>query len=275
MVRRRLTLAALALALSAVLAIPALAVAGTINTTGTIQGDFADVPPNPDALCNLVDPATPEEYRCDASSAGAVDLPTAIGTGTYVASMRFDRSIQATEPDCLQVTGTLVITTAGGTLTLTILPTSRSCLVFIIDVLALHMTVQSGTGAFAGTTGFLDASGLIAPGGSGSVMLLDAGGNIIAGTGATPTPTPTPTPTATPTPTPTPTPTGTAIPGAVATPTATGSAVTPAPTPLVALLPDAAVRPEGIDPRGFLLLAALLIVSAGSYVGLRTSWSRP
>jgi hypothetical protein len=266
MVRRRLTLGALALI--GLLAIPALALADTINTTGTIQGDFASDPPNPDALCNLVDPATPEEYRCDASSAGTVDLPIAIGTGTYVASMRFDRSIQATEPDCLQVTGTLTITTAGGTLTLTILSTSRSCLVFIIDVLDLHMTVQSGTGTFAGMTGFLDASGLIVPGGSGSVMVLDASGNIVAGTA---TPTPTPTPTATATPTPTPTPMGTAIAGAVATPTATQSAITPAPTPLVALLPDAAVGRKGIDPGGLLLLAALLLVSVGSYVALRTS----
>lgn len=258
MVRPPLTLGAFALI--CLLAIPALALAGTINTTGTIQGDFASDPPNPDALCNLIDPATPEDYRCDASSAGVVVLPTAIATGTYFASMRFDRSIQATEPDCLQVTGRLTIATASDTITFTILSTSRSCLVFIIDVLALHMTVESGTGTFAGSTGFLDASGLIVPGGSGSLMVLDASGNILAGTGTTPTPTPTATPT------PTPTPTATAI----ASATATLAAITPAPTPLIGLLPDAAVAREETDSGGLLVLVALLILSLGGYVAHRT-----
>ena len=240
MLRPRLTLGALILI--ALLAIPSLALAGAVNTTGPIDGNFDQEPPNSEAMCSLVTPTTPEDYRCDATSDGVVDLTT-IGAGTYTAAMRFDWSIATPAEDCAIVTGTMVMTTPAGTITFTITDLSRACVDFIFTELELELEVASGTGSFAGTTGFLHASGGIGPFGKGGAMIhLDVSGNIVAGA---PTPTPTPTPTA-----------------AVA-----------AATPVVSLLPNAAFAQTdqlgGLGAGTVLVLAALLLISSGGYVAWR------
>lgn len=238
--RPRLTLGALIL--MTLLAIPSLALAGAINTTGPIDGNFIQQPPNSEAMCNLAAPTTPEDYRCDATSDGVVDLTT-IGAGTYTAAMRFDWSIATPADNCAVVTGTMVMTTPAGTITFTITDLSRACIEFIFTELDLEMDVASGTGSFAGMTGFLHGEGGIGPfGKGGAVMHLDTSGNIVAGA---PTPTPTPTPTA----------------------------AAAAATPVVSLLPNAAfAQPDefgGLGAGTILVLAALLLMSSGGYLAWR------
>jgi hypothetical protein len=249
MLRPRLTIGALILI--GLLAVPALVMAGDINTTGAIEGDFMPQKPTPEAACNPGAPATPEDNLCEATSEGVVELPTVINIGTYTASMLFDHSIAATEPDCAAVTGTMVMTTPTGTITFTIQNTSRACFEFIFAEADLEMTVASGTGAFAGMTGFLHASGGIGPTGGkggpvGFAMVLEASGNIIAGV----------------------TPTATATASATTAPTGTATAA-----PAVSLLPNAAVSgtdaSAGVLGATVILLGALLVVSSGAYVARR------
>ena len=246
MLRSRLTLGAIILI--GLLATPALALAGAINTTGAIEGDFETLPPAAGVDCDLGSPVEPEDYLCDSTSDGIVALPTVIGDGTYTMAIRRDHSIGATEPGCARLTGTMVITTASGTITFTIQDTSRLCLTFIVGTMDLDMAVGSGTGSFAGMTGFLGAEGGVGPSKGGTEMILTASGNIIAG--VTPTPTPT------------------------ATPAGTAAPATRAPTPPVSALPNAALPQTdasvGIASGLVIVLAALVLVgSSVAYVARR------
>lgn len=223
---------------------PAMVAAADLSATGTMTGLAISQPAEPgvaECIPNA-SPVDPEDFVCDFDSDGTFDLGE-VGTGTFSGELRLDWSIYTGADPCAEATGTLTLTTADGTLDLTVDDTSRVCETAVPTEhdATFDVTVVSGTGVFAGASGTLSATGTMTPSaGSGEYdTAFD-----VTGTVTVPDPTPTPTPT--------PAPTDDAAPTASASPTPP------------AALPDTATG-NGSSTTGVVLaLAVAFIVSLGA-----------
>jgi hypothetical protein len=233
----------------ALVAIPALAVAATSTITGTSSGTATAQAPTADALCTPQTGTLPAHFICDFDLAGTFTL-TNLGTGTYTGESRLDWSIYTSAARCAQLTGTMVLTNAQGTVTLNMLNTSRVCETASPTQHAstMNATIVSGTGAYVGATGTVTGLGTLdarqTPGVYDAAQALT--GSIT---------TPDPAPTATPTPTPTPS-------------ASVAATVAPTATPAVGLLPDTSSPASDSALPIALTLAGLLIASV-TYGGFR------
>lgn len=228
---------------AALLAIPALASAATLTVTGTSSGTATAEPPDVDATCNPQAPTVASDFVCDFTIAGTFSL-TELGTGTYTGATRLDWSIYTSAEPCAELTGSMTLTNAQGTLTLDIDSTSRVCETAspTQHTSSMDATAVSGTGAYAGASGTFTGTGTLdatATAGTYTAEQTLAGSVVIPD----PTPTPTPTPTATPT--------------ATVAPTATATA---SPTPVADQLPDTSTPSTPTLP----ILGVLAAVFMGS-----------
>ena len=134
----------------ALVAIPATAAAATFTVTGSSSGTATAQPTEPAALCDPTAPDSPEELVCDFDIAGTFTLTT-IGTGTYTGSTRLDWSIYTGTEPCAEMTGTMVLTTVDGSLTLDIADTSRVCETADPDVhdTSMSASIIGATGDYA------------------------------------------------------------------------------------------------------------------------------
>ena len=231
----------------ALVAIPALAAAATSPFTGTTSGTATAQTPEPAALCNPQAPTVPADYICDFDLAGTFTL-TNLGTGTYTGTTRLDWSIYTGSAPCAELTGSMVLTNALGTVTLNMLNTSRVCETASPTQHAstMNATITGGTAAYVGATGTVTGVGTLdaqqTPG------VYDAAQTL---TGSITTPDPTPTPTPTPTPSP-----------------STAATVAPTATAAVGLLPDTSSPASDTTLPIALTLAGLLIASV-TYGGFK------
>jgi hypothetical protein len=233
----------------ALVAIPALAAAATSPITGTSSGTATAQAPEAAASCDPQSPSVPADFICDFDIAGTFTL-TNLGTGTYTGTTRLDWSIYTGAAPCAELTGTMVLTNAQGTVTLNMLNTSRVCETAspTQHTSTMNATITGGTGAYVGATGTVTGLGTLDAQATPGVY--DAA-QTLAGSITTPDPSPT----ATPTPTPTPSPSTTAT-------------VAPSATPAVGLLPDTSSPASDTTLPIVLTLAGLLIASV-AYGGFR------
>ena len=192
MSRTRLLVASLLV--TALVAIPAIAAAATMTVAGTTTGTATVRPPTTEVGCNPTAPTGPADYLCDFDVEGTFDM-TELGTGTFTETTRLDWSTWTSAEPCAELTGTLVMTTADGTLTVEVLDTSRVCETSspLVHTSSVDGTILSGTGAYAGATGTLGGDGTLtattAPGVYDVVQTL--AGSVILPDPPVPTPAPT------------------------------------------------------------------------------------
>lgn len=226
----------------ALVAIPAMAAAATLNVTGTTSGTATAQAPTADASCDPQSPAVPADFICDFDIAETFTL-TELGTGTYTGSTRLDWSIYTGSEPCAELTGTTTLANTEGTISISILDTSRVCETASPDqhTFEADATVVSGTGAYAGATGAFTGIGTLdahpTPGVYDTTQAL-------TGTITVPDPTPTPTPSA----------------------SATVSAG-PTSTPSVGLLPD--TSSPGANTASLAVAMAGLLLASAAYGGFR------
>ena len=228
MLRSRLIIGSLlTVALSAV---PAIAAAATFTVTGTSTGTATAQPTEPAALCDPTAPDNAEELVCDFDIAGTFTVST-LGAGTYTGTTRLDWSIYTGTEPCAEMTGTMVLTTAGGTLTLTMADSSRVCETGDPDVHATSMdaTITGATGNYVGATGTFTGEGTTT---SVDGVLSYSAAQDLAGSVTLPDPTPTPTP--------------------------TPASAAPSATPAVGALPDTASPSSDGSPIAILLGAVFI-----------------
>lgn len=144
------------------MAIPAVAAAATLTVTGTSAGTATAQPPEAGATCNPTAPAAPSDLICDFDIVENFTL-TDLGTGTYTGTTRLDWSIYTGAEPCAELTGTTTLTSDEGTITLSILDSSRVCETASPTVHSFEMdaTVTGGTGAYAGATGTFSGTGTL------------------------------------------------------------------------------------------------------------------
>lgn len=228
----------------ALVAIPAMAAAATLNVTGTTSGTATAQAPTADASCDPQSPAVPADFICDFDIAETFTL-TELGTGTYTGSTRLDWSIYTGAEPCAELTGTTTLTNSEGSITVSILDTSRVCETASPDqhTFEVDATVIAGTGAYAGATGTFSGIGTLdaqqTPGVYDTTQA-------VTGTIEVPDPTPTPSVSATATP----------------SPTSTAS---------VGLLPDTSSLPTDTSLPAVVALASVLIaaVAYGGFTARR------
>ena len=246
---------------AALVAIPAIASAATLSITGTTSGSAIVEAPTADAACNPTAPVDPADYICDFDLAGTFDM-TELGTGTYTGSTRLDWSIYTGPEPCAELTGTMVLTNAEGSITVEMLDTSRVCETDDPGehTSSMDATVVSGTGAYLGATGTFTGDGtLFATETAGEY---DAAQDLV-GSVTVPDPTPNPTPT--------PAPTASAAPSASVPAAASDSpAASPTATPVVGQLPDTAGPSSGATLPAVLVLAGLVAAFAVRGLSSRT-----
>lgn len=177
---------------ASLVAIPALAAAATLTVTGSSSGTATAEPPTAEASCDPPGATVPADFICDFVIAGTFDV-TELGAGTYTGETRLDWSIYTGSEPCAELTGTMTLTNASGTITLEMLDTSRVCETAdpMEHASAMDAVVAGGTGAYAGATGTVTGDGTLSA--TATAGLYDAAQSL-AGTVTVPDPTPDPTP---------------------------------------------------------------------------------
>lgn len=228
----------------ALVAIPATAAAATFAVTGSSSGTATAQPTEPAALCDPTAPDSPEELVCDFDIAGTFTLTT-LGAGTYSGTTRLDWSIYTGAEPCAEMTGTMVLTTADGTVTLDITDASRVCETAdpAVHDTTMVATISGATGDYAGATGTFTGDGTTT---SVNGVTNYSAEQDLAGSVTLPDPTLTPTP----------------------TPTPTASAAAPTATPATNTLPDTSAPASDGSPLAAVLIA--MFVASASVLTYRS-----
>jgi hypothetical protein len=178
----------------ALVAIPAIAAAATVPVAGTTTGTATVRPPTADVGCNPTASTGPADFLCEFDVEGTFNL-TELGAGTFTETTLLDWSFWTSAEPCAELTGSLVMTTADGTLTVEVLDTSRVCETSspLVHTASVDATILSGTGAYAGATGTLGGDGTLtattAPGVYDAIQAL--AGSVTLPDPPVPTPAPT------------------------------------------------------------------------------------